>query len=338
MRQEVNRAIARLMMLLFLVLTFTANAQIKIATVGDSITQGMPYYNSSGNGCTNCGGYQPKLELLIDAESWSAGTVYNYGIGDEWSDEGAARIPGIISSINPDYVMFMEGTNDLQFSIAPSTVSARVEIAVNNTIAGGKIPIIGTILPDTRGSSNTAKQIPLTNDLIRAMLVVKEVQLAELYYATSYSGWVSLMSDGVHPNQAGYQLMADTWYAAMLEINGKSSLTIIKDVINDHGGNATADEFVLRVSGVGYDGSVPRSSGDWISVDANTAYTLSEDEFPGYTQKDITCKDGVTTVTLIHPVTLAEGQSAICTITNLDYISVFYVIPLPGGGAAVFDL
>ncbi len=223
MKQDVNRAIARLMLLLFLAATYTANAQIRIATVGDSITQGVPYRYSSGNGCTNCGGYQPKLELLIDAQSWSAGTVYNYGVAGEWSSTGAGKIPGIISSINPDYVMFMEGTNDLGFSVSPYTVRARVEIAVNNTIAGGKIPIIGTLLPDTRGGSNAAKQIPLTNELIRAMLVEKGVQLAELYYATSFSGWASLMPDGLHPDHSGYQLMANTWYSALVEAQPEQS-------------------------------------------------------------------------------------------------------------------
>jgi len=216
MKQKVNRVVTRLVMLLFLVASFAASAQIRIATVGDSITQGVPYYNSSGNGCTNCGGYQPYLEPLIDAESWSAGTVYNYGIAGEWSNEGAGRIPGIISSINPDYVLYMEGTNDLWY-VSPGTVHDRVRSAVDNILAGGKVPIIGTLLPDTRGNANNDKQIPQTNDLIRTMLVEKEVQLAELYYATSYSGWVSLMADGIHPNQSGYQLMANTWYTALGE-------------------------------------------------------------------------------------------------------------------------
>ncbi len=222
MKQDVNRAFARLVLLLFLAVTFTANAQIRIATVGDSITQGVPYYNSSGNGCTNCGGYQPRLELLIDAESWSAGTVYNYGIAGEWSSGGAARIPGIIGNLNPDYVLYMEGTNDLWY-VSPGTVRNRVRDAVDNILAAGKIPIIGTLLPDTRGTANSDKGIPTTNSLIRTMLEEKEVQLAELYYATSYSGWVSLMADGIHPNQSGYQLMANTWYAALVEAQPEQS-------------------------------------------------------------------------------------------------------------------
>ncbi len=222
MKQKVDRAIAWLVMLLFLASSFAASAQIRIATVGDSITQGVPYRNSSGNGCTNCGGYQPKLELLIDAESWSAGTVYNYGIAGESSSGGAARIPGIISSLNPDYVLYMEGTNDLWYS-SPGSVRDRVSGAVDKILAGGKIPIIGTLLPDTRGTANSDKGIPTTNNLIRIMLEEKEVQLAELYSATSYSGWASLMPDGLHPDHSGYQLMANTWHAALVEAQPEQS-------------------------------------------------------------------------------------------------------------------
>lgn len=192
------------------------SAAAKIACVGDSITQGVPYYNSSGNGCTNCGGYEPKLETLLDDNGWPS-TVYNYGVAGEWSNTGAARIPGIISSLDPEYVLFQEGTNDLGFIMDPNTVQLRIQIGINNILDEDKIPVIGTLLPDTRGNNNNLKRIPETNDRIRDMLVDMDVQLAELYSAASFNGWNSLMVDGIHPNQSGYQLMADVWYAALLE-------------------------------------------------------------------------------------------------------------------------
>ena len=219
MKQELKN-LARVMVLLLCgMVAWSANADIRIATVGDSITQGVPGYQSNGNGCTNCGGYQPWLELLIDAESWSVGAVYNYGIAGELSNGGAARIPGIIDSINPEYVLYMEGTNDLWY-FSPGTVRDRVRSAVNNILAQGKIPVIGTLLPDTRGNANNDKGIPDANNVIRAMLVDKGVQLAELYLATSFSGWANLMADGLHPNSAGYNLMAQTWYTALGEAGG----------------------------------------------------------------------------------------------------------------------
>lgn len=202
-------------LILFPLLSSNVVAVTKIACVGDSITQGVPYYNSRGNGCVNCGGYEPKLDNLLDNNDW-ASTVYNYGVAGEWSNGGASRIPGIISSKDPEYVLFMEGTNDLSFS-SPSTVRARIEVGINNILAEDKIPVIGTLLPDTRGNNNNSKRIPQTNSLIRNMLSDMNVQLAEFYNATSYNGWAGRMADGIHPNQSGYQLMADVWYAALLE-------------------------------------------------------------------------------------------------------------------------
>ena len=114
-------------------------------------------------------------------------------------------------------------------------------------------------------------------------------------------------------------------------------LTIIKEVINENEGEAIPSDFILRLEGGVLDGSLPRASGDLIAVNANTVYTLSEDQRPGYSLMGITCKDDAGIV-LPHPVTLAEGQSVTCTISNIDDDGSFYVIPLPSGGASVFYL
>ncbi len=207
-----------------------ASAVTKVACVGDSITQGVPYYNSKGNGCTGCGGYEPKLEALLDGNGW-ASSVHNYGVAGEWSNTGAGRIPTIINSIDPEYVLFMEGTNDLAFS-APDTVQARIRIGINKILAANKIAIVGTLLPDTRGNYNATKRIPIANTLIRSMLAEEfpESQLAELYNATSYGGWANKMADGLHPNQSGYQLVAGVWYDALQEAKTKTSVLFLPAV------------------------------------------------------------------------------------------------------------
>lgn len=202
-----------------------AHAVIKITAVGDSITQGIPYYTSHGNGCTNCGQYTYRLEALLDANSWSASTVYNYGVAGESSNKGAARIPGIISSKNPEYVLFMEGTNDL-LDVSPATVAARVEIGVNNILNAGKIAIVGTLIPDLKYAPKPDKKgIPETNGYIRSMVTQKQgadknVFLAELH-DDGYWGWGSsptMSSDGTHPNTTGYQQMAAIWYGVFEEL------------------------------------------------------------------------------------------------------------------------
>jgi len=53
-------------------------------------------------------------------------------------------------------------------------------------------------------------------------------------------------------------------------------------------------------------------------VFANTAYTFSEDAEPGYTQTGIACVDNADQSAVAHPVSLNEGQSVTCTISNDD--------------------
>src|SRR5258705_8483389 len=56
-----------------------------------------------------------------------------------------------------------------------------------------------------------------------------------------------------------------------------ASLTLVKAVINDNGGNAGANDFGLSVGGA------PVNSGDTTTLDANTAYALDEAGLSGYT-------------------------------------------------------
>ncbi len=202
-----------LVLIVCLIQPVSATAETIIASVGDSMTAGFPT-QLEGNGCIYCGGYEQALETLLDGNDLPS-TVYNYGVTGETSTLGAARIPIIISTLNPEYVLFMEGTNDLWTS-DPNTLESRIETAINNILADNKIPIIGTLLPDTRGANNTVKDIPTANTLIRNLVNRRQVQLAELYDATSYAGWSNMMIDGLHPDSSGFQLMADVWYDAII--------------------------------------------------------------------------------------------------------------------------
>lgn len=115
-------------------------------------------------------------------------------------------------------------------------------------------------------------------------------------------------------------------------------IKIITEVVNERDGTAVPTDFTLRLSGGSLDGSIPRISEDLVTVDANTAYTLYEDPLPGYSRTGIECTDADTEIILAHPVTLTEGQSARCAISNADNATNFYVVPIPDNGAAIFAL
>jgi len=95
------------------------------------------------------------------------------------------------------------------------------------------------------------------------------------------------------------------------------TLTLVKSVTNDNGGNAGPGDFTLRLDG-GIYSNTPFSSGDSPPVVANTAYTLGEDPLPGYSGGGVSCFDESAEEAVPHPVTLAPGQVVTCTIANDD--------------------
>ena len=113
-------------------------------------------------------------------------------------------------------------------------------------------------------------------------------------------------------------------------------LTVVKVVDNFHGGNAAAGDFQLYVNGS------PENQNENLDVDSNTAYTVTEDSVDGYEQfGEVACVDDDAKQAVAHPVTLAEGQSVTCTITNRDIEPELKLIKLVennhGGNATASD-
>ncbi|MDX9855927.1 MAG: hypothetical protein RBS86_03900, partial [Candidatus Moranbacteria bacterium] len=100
------------------------------------------------------------------------------------------------------------------------------------------------------------------------------------------------------------------------------SLTVVKEVINDNGGNAVVSDFNIELNdgnpALTFDGG--STNGDTTTytatptVVANTLYTLTEGDVDGYTEGSWSCEDDDTQQPVSHPVTLDEGQSVTCTI------------------------
>jgi LPXTG-motif cell wall-anchored protein len=98
-----------------------------------------------------------------------------------------------------------------------------------------------------------------------------------------------------------------------------STLTLIKEVLNDNGGNATTTDWTLTATGSttieGVTGSMSVTDAEVESGD----YVLSEDGPTGYTASDWECNAGEGDFTLTNgELTLEEGDVVSCTITNDD--------------------
>ncbi len=91
----------------------------------------------------------------------------------------------------------------------------------------------------------------------------------------------------------------------------EAQVTVIKSVVNNNGGTAGIGDFDLFLDGD------PVTSGSANAVDAGL-HTVTESGPDGYAQTSIVCLDDDTDAAVGHPVTVVEGQSVTCTVTNDD--------------------
>ncbi len=108
-----------------------------------------------------------------------------------------------------------------------------------------------------------------------------------------------------------------------------ASITLIKNVSNNNGGSAGVNDFGLSI------GNTSVNSSQTLSVNANAAYAINEAGLAGYSFVSISgagCPQS-----LGGTVTLNEGQSITCTITNDDNgasITVTKLVTNNNGGTA----
>jgi len=192
-----------------------SSAGLVLICFGDSVTQGVPYILEPGAG-RRVGGYEPPLEALLEADSRPS-QAYNWGVGGERTDAGAQRIDDVLHNSGADYVLIMEGTNDYWFFGYETTVF-NLGNMIEKSREENVTPILATLSPDTQ---NPEKQIDGTyNPAIKDLAAQKKVALAD-QYAGLIANWATLgekaPGDGLHPNQDGYNAMAQIWFRAIPE-------------------------------------------------------------------------------------------------------------------------
>ena len=102
-----------------------------------------------------------------------------------------------------------------------------------------------------------------------------------------------------------------------------ASLTIVKTVVNDNGGTKTVADFGVTTSagaltfGAGVGTTTKVYTATALTVNAGT-YSLSESDLAGYAEGSWSCTNGGGGAFNAGTVTLANGASVTCTITNDD--------------------
>jgi len=200
--------------------TADASGDLLIKAFGDSITQGYPYITEHGDG-RRVGGYEPKLETLLNNASRPS-QVFNWG----WAGEGTVpsdgsvgglnRIDSVLETGSSKYILILEGTNDPCWMVPVSDTIFNLDRLIDKSRTYNVEPILATLTPDTTSPPICGTK-PIDseyNPAIKNLASQRGVILAD-QYAAVIGNWASLTGDGLHPNDQGYQVMAQKWFAVI---------------------------------------------------------------------------------------------------------------------------
>jgi acyl-CoA thioesterase-1 len=203
--------------------TFTATVTLPPQL---AVTSFLAFGNSITEGKTATGvtpdNYVANLEAMLDGRyTAQAGEieVLNRGLGGETAAQGAARLPGELIAFRPAVLLLEEGVNDLS-SGAPAVIApmiAALRDMVREAKARNVHVFLGTLLPVREGSPRT-NAFPIVveaNKQIRNLAAEEGVTLVDLYAGFGGSPEPFIDTDGLHPNLAGHQKMAELFFDAI---------------------------------------------------------------------------------------------------------------------------
>lgn len=207
---------------------------IKIMPFGDSITEGDGWI----------GGYRVKLFQLLTSKGYDFDFVGSLDSGSEngltdTENEGhggwclddvncysstslAAETSGWVTAANPDLVLVHGGTNDLNSSNSGAEIAASLQKTLDNIYSAkpGVRVIVAKIVKDkgadTSVQADYASRIDtIVSTMSAAGKLISSVDMTNTLAAdTDYT-------DETHPNQSGYNKMADAWMTAITAVYGK---------------------------------------------------------------------------------------------------------------------
>ena len=178
-----------------------------VVAFGDSITQGSE---------CSCTPYPARLTGLIGK------LVYNTGVGGTEAKDNVGRTQQAIDRYHPAFMLILYGINDIIHSrgVGPTTAYVRQMVAIckqNNVV-----PVLATYPIPLAGHRVFFANTAALNEGIRNLADAEGIECANLEReymledASDNFGWVIsdpalYMPDGLHPNDAGTQVIAMTF-------------------------------------------------------------------------------------------------------------------------------
>lgn len=192
--------------------------------LGDSITYGICDENGYDDPTDYIPekSYPPRLEALL-SDRFGPHQVKNEGVPGESTIQGLARLSSVLAAYQARYILILEGTNDIiwnDYSLDTTIFNLREMLRLS--LEYGLLPALATCIPKFGRNAFPARLDGL-NARIRLLAAERPVPLVDLNrdfaeYPESDGGAQSLYcwgEDRTHPNEKGYQFMAEKWFEAI---------------------------------------------------------------------------------------------------------------------------
>ncbi|HXU03887.1 MAG TPA: SGNH/GDSL hydrolase family protein [Polyangia bacterium] len=216
----------------------TAGTACAVLPLGDSITEG--YLPSGANG-----GYRVELfrqavragknVTFVGTQQNGPTTVENKTFPRRHEGHGGYTIAGggqgaiagtitdtAISMFHPNIVLLMIGTNDINGNMNVSTAPTHLGQLIDEIIADAPnaLVVVASIIPIRDDGNN--QRIPNYNAAIPGLVNTRAAGGKHVVFVDNYAAIIkdaswktSLMVDNLHPNDAGYAILGQSFYGAV---------------------------------------------------------------------------------------------------------------------------
>jgi len=174
----------------------------------------------------------------------------------------------------------MEGTNDVKDeTISMDTAAFNLEQMVERCLSFGMTVFLASIIKKDLWEYYKDRILGL-NDKIESIASSLSIDFVDQFEAFWDNQDIpgGLYSDATHPNEVGYQLMAETWYEAL--INTLPSIEIDPTSLSFEGileeSNPPSQVFKIRNSGAGTLNYQISADKDWISISPESGDSTGE--------------------------------------------------------------
>ena len=167
-------------------------------------------------------------------------SFYNKPVGIDYRGGGGGRtITGAdevevdMRQVRPAFTLIDWGTNDwLAGRCNPATCEAipNLRFIIQQVRNSKSLPIIATLIPvnagyDSRVPPERNDWVVDMNNAIRDLAKQEGIVVADAYAAFDRNGgYKALLGDHLHPNDTGYEILAQTWFEAITQARGSRVL------------------------------------------------------------------------------------------------------------------